>query len=444
MEAASENEQRKRLSSPDSVGSDGEVRTHRSPTSKRLAPTMRALSSTEEDVEKVNLMESPCRSSTDKQNHFSVDSPDVQANAGSPKASLRRTRCPSPSKQSATRKLQELIKTSSKLDMQEVRQLTFVSLGEDERPAIWKLLLHYLPNNPEVWEEHLKRQREAYRKFIQDIIPLPKFGDELVDEEMHRIRLEVKEEGFVDHDDSMTSDTSKSRRNPMSSFGSLSSPQKMDRSKYKSLFGVDVGEDSDEEFANELKQATTQLAPQSTSSELFDSSSDSNDSTENDVYVSSPPNGQVRKTDGIRRELFGYDEGANTKHKQGMRTSPCTPEKSANNNSSHAANSSVSATQVISATSASCVSDTAAIHADDSGGLSRSTSEPERTKDAAKVDKTKDTSDRAGGTPISHLSRETVSTVFDPLSKDPENSWCSYFSDGNLRNEITKVRSIKN
>lgn len=392
-------------------------------------PTRRALSSHEEDVDSVMLTASPSRALDHNDNHFSANSPeipqDVKPTRESRKEAHAHETTASYSRATAAGALEEMLQCSVKLDMGEIRSLAFRNVGEKQRPTVWKLLLHYLPNHTETWQEHLQKQREAYREFIQDVIPLPKSGDETMDQEIHLDRLRVKEEGFVDLDETVDEEESKKRERERrqregfrAALEKLGSPAEQSKTDYKTLFGVRNEEDEESDASDTRSPIAKAVAsPAKDQSALFDSSDSDSEDEKN--------NGSAKNdTDGIRKALFGYEDSKNDCR---SKVEEATTQSAS-----------------VSGCSSNIQTNTTSSTHDPVTTLKDSTSTPSKTNHNSQQRSSFTSSSQRQSSQqkhCSHLSRESVSNVFDPLSTDPDNTWCNYFSDANLRNQISKVSS---
>lgn len=65
------------------------------------------------------------------------------------------------------------------IDLDALRKLAMHGIPDKDglRAITWKLLLHYLPTDPGLWEQELADKRERYRAFCQELIIDPKAKD---------------------------------------------------------------------------------------------------------------------------------------------------------------------------------------------------------------------------------------------------------------------------
>jgi hypothetical protein len=46
------------------------------------------------------------------------------------------------------------------------------------RPIVWRILLNYLPLETKAWEDHIKKSKEIYDSWKEELIVKPKLKDE--------------------------------------------------------------------------------------------------------------------------------------------------------------------------------------------------------------------------------------------------------------------------
>lgn len=81
---------------------------------------------------------------------------------------------------------------ADEIDMASLGKICFHGIPDEPgglRPVCWKLLLNYLPSSRSSWLETLKRKRELYNTFIEDLIVMPGESDSSDDKERVDVTL---------------------------------------------------------------------------------------------------------------------------------------------------------------------------------------------------------------------------------------------------------------